>query len=89
MGWSWKAIWNTCGTSDAAREANVVTTELAQNRLLRAEEVGRLLNIGKSTVYLQRREQKIPHVVIGHSVRIPEEALWEWLDAQMKLPNDK
>jgi excisionase family DNA binding protein len=53
---------------------------------LRAEEVARILSIGRSTVYLLCREQKIPCVVIGHSVRIPETALRAWLDSQTTLP---
>ena len=73
---------------DVVEGTNVVTTELFRTRLLRADEVARILNIGKSTVYLLCREQKIPHVVIGHSVRVPEEALRGWLQAQMSLPNE-
>jgi excisionase family DNA binding protein len=64
----------------------VTTTELSGTRLLRAEEVARMLNIGKSTVYLLCREQKIPCVVIGHSVRIPETTLRAWLESQTSLP---
>jgi excisionase family DNA binding protein len=68
---------------------DAMTIELSPPRLLRADEVARLLNIGKSTVYLLCREQKIPHVMIGHSVRFPEDALRRWLQAQLSLPSDK
>ncbi|HVB96609.1 MAG TPA: helix-turn-helix domain-containing protein [Chloroflexota bacterium] len=66
----------------------MITSELPRTRLLRADEVARILNIGKSTVYLLCREQKIPHVVIGHSVRVPEDALREWLETLLSLPNE-
>ena len=78
---------NRVRRGEIGTDVTMLRANLSQTRLLRAEEVARILNIGKSTVYLLCREQKIPHVVIGHSVRIPENSLREWLEANIALPN--
>ena len=47
--------------------------------LLRVEEVARLLGVGRTTVYALVAAQKLPVVRIGRSVRIPREALEQWI----------
>jgi excisionase family DNA binding protein len=52
----------------------------ATRRLLRAEDVARLLGVTTFAVYRMARERRIGGVVrLGRSVRFHEDALDEWL----------
>jgi len=51
--------------------------------LLRVEEVAKLLGVGRTTVYALVSEQQLPVVRIGRSLRIPREALDQWVREQI------
>ncbi len=51
--------------------------------LLRAEEVAKLLGVGRTTVYALVSAQKLPVVRIGRSLRIPRDALDQWIREQI------
>lgn len=53
-------------------------------KLLRVEEVARLLKIGRSTVYVLCRRGQLPYVAINHSIRIPAQALARWIQQHTK-----
>jgi excisionase family DNA binding protein len=48
-----------------------------QARLLRVEEVARLLNIGRAAVYDLIRSRRLRSIKIGASRRVPREAIDE------------
>ena len=48
--------------------------------LLRAEEVARMLGVGRSTVYELIVRGQLPVVRIGRLVRVPAAALERWID---------
>ncbi len=50
--------------------------------LYRAEEISRLLNIGRSKAYMLMASGELPVVRIGRSVRVPARALERWIDSQ-------
>jgi len=50
--------------------------------LLRAEEVARRLSIGRSKVFTMLADGTLPTVRLGRSVRVPEQALREWVVQQ-------
>lgn len=68
---------------------NLNYESLLDTQLLKAEEVAQLLSIGRSTVYMLCRTQQLPHVVIGHSVRIPAGELKTWLRTRLSLPSEQ
>lgn len=52
-----------------------------ERELLRANEVARLLNVGRSTVYELIARRELPVIRIGRLVRVPRLALEEWIVA--------
>ncbi len=50
--------------------------------LLRVDEVSRALGIGRSQAYALCASGRLPVVRIGRSVRVPAEALREWVREQ-------
>lgn len=56
------------------------------SELLRAEDVAQMMNIGKSTVYLLVKENRIPYVRFGESVRFPRHEIEAWLAEQVRRP---
>lgn len=48
---------------------------------MRAEEVARLLGLGRSKVYEMMQAGELPVVRIGRSVRVARAALEEWVRA--------
>ncbi len=55
----------------------------AEPLLLKVEEAGRLLNLGRTTVFELIANDKLPGVVrFGRSVRISREALERWVREQ-------
>ncbi len=50
--------------------------------LLRAEEVQKALSLGRSTVYQMMASGELPIVRIGRSVRVPADALRDWVERQ-------
>ncbi len=47
--------------------------------LLRPTEVGKLLGLGRSTVFAMLATGELPVVRLGRSVRVPREALERWI----------
>ena len=52
--------------------------------LLRAEEVARALGLGRSKVYELMATGNLPTVRIGRAVRVPADALRDWVAARTK-----
>jgi excisionase family DNA binding protein len=50
--------------------------------LLTVPEVARLLRIGLNRAYQLCRAREIPSLVIGHTIRVPREALERWIERQ-------
>ena len=50
--------------------------------LLRAEEVQKALGLGRSKIYEMMANGELPVVRIGRSVRVPADALREWVERQ-------
>ncbi len=48
--------------------------------LLRAEEVQRVLGLGRSKIYEMIAAGELPVVRIGRSVRVPADALRQWVE---------
>ncbi len=51
--------------------------------LLRVQEAAKLLGVGRTTVFALVSDQKLPVVRIGRSVRIPREALEQWIQEHL------
>ena len=51
--------------------------------LLRAEEVAEALGLGRSKVYELMASGELPTVRIGRAVRVPAEALRDWVAARI------
>ena len=47
--------------------------------LLRPEEAAKLLSVGRSKIYALLASGEVPSVRVGHAVRVPAEALREWV----------
>lgn len=52
--------------------------------LLRAADVANLLGLGRSKVYELMAAGQLPTIRIGHSVRVPAQALEEWVARQVE-----
>ncbi len=50
--------------------------------LLKANEVGKLLGLGRSKVFAMVAAGQLPALRIGRSVRVPREALERWIREQ-------
>ena len=58
-------------------------TEFSMDQLLlRAEEVQKALSLGRSTIYQMMASGELPIVRIGRSVRVPADALRDWVEHQ-------
>jgi len=55
-------------------------TRMTETLLLRPEDAGRALGIGRSKTYELMRSGDLPVIAIGRSVRIPVEALRAWIN---------
>ena len=51
--------------------------------LLRINDVARLFNVGRSTVYELIERRELPVVRIGRSVRVPKRAIGQWIEHQL------
>ncbi len=56
-------------------------SEREENPLMRANEVIRILGIGRNTFYDLCRRKIIPHKKVGRQIFVPRKRFWEWLDA--------
>jgi excisionase family DNA binding protein len=54
--------------------------------LLRPEEAGAALGLGRSKTYELLKAGILPSVRLGHSVRVPAEALRRWVESQTNAP---
>ena len=50
--------------------------------LLRAEEVGKALGLGRSKVYELMASGQLPVVRIGKAIRVPADGLEKWVQGQ-------
>ena len=57
--------------------------------LMRAEEVARVLRIGRSKAYQLMASRELPTIRIGRSVRVPAESLDEWIAARVAAENSE
>jgi excisionase family DNA binding protein len=62
---------------DNTTETNVIS---AEGKLLRAEEVGHRLSLGRATVYALMASGELPTVRIGRAVRVPANRLADWIE---------
>ena len=56
--------------------------------LLRAVEVSRLLGLSRSQVYQMMADGRLPVIRIGRAIRVPKQALAEWIRANTTAPSD-
>jgi len=54
--------------------------KLQGDRLLKGDEVARILNISRSQAYKLMQQGGIPTVRIGRSVRVRYESLWQFIE---------
>lgn len=54
--------------------------------LLKVEEFGRLLRIGKNSAYGLIRSGRVAHVRIGRAIRVPKEAVRRFLEGGSGAP---
>ncbi len=57
--------------------------------LLRLTEVAEQLGLGRSTVYQLLQRGDLPCVRIGRSVRVPADALAEWVRERVETPETR
>ena len=57
-----------------------VSTIYKDNRLLKASEVARILNISRSLAYSLIQTGKIPHIRINQSVRVRQDDLNKFIE---------
>jgi len=63
-------------------------TRMTETLLLRPEDAGRALGIGRSKTYHLMRSGDLPVIAIGRSVRIPVEALRAWINERAAAAQD-
>ncbi len=52
--------------------------------LLRPDEAAELLGVGRSKIYALLASGEVPSVRVGHSVRVPLQALRQWVVSRSK-----
>jgi excisionase family DNA binding protein len=57
--------------------------------LLRLPEAARALGLGRSTIYQLVQRGELPVVRVGRAVRVPAEALREWVARQTERTEDR
>lgn len=57
--------------------------------LLRPDEAAEILGVGRSKIYALLASGEVPSVRVGHSVRIPFEALRRWVADQAEGKSGK
>jgi excisionase family DNA binding protein len=55
----------------------------SEKLLLRASEAQRLLSLSRSTIYAMIASGELPSVRIGRAVRVPVDALKQWVERQI------
>ncbi len=67
------------GGRERPRDLNPVGEVTLVPMLLRASEVGTLLGLGRSTIFELLAAGELPAVRIGRAVRVPRQALEDWV----------
>ena len=57
-----------------------------QKVLLDSRDVARLLGLGRTKVFEMMARSELPVIRIGRCVRVPREALMEWISNETRLP---
>ena len=57
-----------------------------QKVLLDSRDVARLLGLGRTKVFEMMARSELPVIRIGRCVRVPREALMEWISDETRLP---
>jgi excisionase family DNA binding protein len=57
-----------------------------QKVLLDSRDVSRLLGLGRTKVFEMMARSELPVIRIGRCVRVPREALMEWISSETRLP---
>ncbi len=70
------------GRREAEWEVSDMQSTRDEAELLRAEEVARVLGVGRSKVFEMFRTGDLPVVRMGRCVRVPRSALAAWIEAQ-------
>lgn len=52
--------------------------------LLKIEEAGQMLSVGRAKAYLMAASGEIPTVKMGRSIRVPLAKLREWVERQVE-----
>jgi excisionase family DNA binding protein len=52
--------------------------------LLRPEEAGAVLGVGRSTIYAMLKAGALPAIRVGHTMRVSAQALHDWVKSQSK-----
>lgn len=59
-----------------------------RSRFSTVAEVAAALRVSKMTVYRLVEDECLPGYRIGRSIRIPTQAVWNWLEANKVTPNN-
>lgn len=62
--------------------------KLQSDRLLKGDEVARILNISRSQAYKLMQQGEIPTIRIGRSVRVRYESLWSFIEENTTSRDD-
>lgn len=54
-----------------------------EERILTVKEAASMLRISQSKLYQMTKEEKVPHLLLGGRVVIPEKQLRAWIDASV------
>jgi len=57
-----------------------------QKVLLDSRDVARLLGLGRTKVFEMMARSELPVIRIGRCVRVPREALMEWISSETRRP---
>jgi excisionase family DNA binding protein len=62
------------------------TRETVKRLLLRPPEAAEVLGISRALAYRWAQDGTLPTIRVGRAVRIPHDALVEWIDSRTKRP---
>lgn len=63
-------------------DSKVSSVSEVDYRLLRAEEVAKILALGRATVYSLMASGELPTFRCGRSVRVPNHRLRDWIESR-------
>jgi excisionase family DNA binding protein len=66
-------------------EPRSIGTATGEPLLMKAEEVARLLSLGRSKVYEMMASGELPSVKIGTARRVPRAALLDWITQRTEV----